>query len=49
VKLNPTVGFYDPLSLADAELFGSSEAAIGYLRHAELEVQQCAASSLLLF
>ena len=27
-KLNPAVKFYDPLSLADAELFGSSAKAI---------------------
>ena len=36
-KLNPTVGFYDPLGLADAVIDGSNEAAIGYLRHAEIK------------
>jgi len=37
VSLNPTVKFYDPLGLADAELFGSNEKAIGWLRHAEIK------------
>jgi len=36
-KLNPTVGFYDPLGLADAVIDGNNEAAIGYLRHAEIK------------
>ena len=36
-KLNPAVKFYDPLKLADAELFGSNEKAVGFLRHAEIK------------
>merc|ERR1712072_165587 len=36
--LNPTVGFWDPLSLAEAEFWEqSNEATIGFLRHAELK------------
>jgi hypothetical protein len=36
--LNPAIGFYDPLSLADGEFWGqSNEATIGFLRHAEIK------------
>ena len=35
---NPTINFYNPLSLADADFWGQGEdATIGFLRHAELK------------
>ena len=35
--LNPTIGFYDPLNLAEADFWGQGdEATIGFLRHAEV-------------
>ena len=37
-ELNPTVGFFDPLGLAEAEFWEqSNEATIGFLRHAEIK------------
>ena len=37
-ELNPTIGFYDPMNLADENFWeDSSEATIGFLRHAEIK------------
>jgi len=38
VKLNPVVGFYDPLGLSDADFWGrGNEYTIGWLRQAEIK------------
>jgi len=37
-KLNPIVGFYDPLNLSEADLwYQGQDATIGFLRHAEIK------------
>jgi hypothetical protein len=37
-KLNPQIGFYDPLNLADANFWGfGNEATIGFLRQSEIK------------
>merc|ERR1712232_1549440 len=36
-KLNPTVGFYDPLDLAGADFFEGTKSTIGWLRQAEIK------------
>jgi hypothetical protein len=37
-KQNPAIGYFDPLQLSEAEFWGqSSDATIGFLRHAEIK------------
>lgn len=37
-KCNPTIGFYDPMNLAEQDFWGKgNEATIGFLRHSEIK------------
>ena len=46
VALNPAVGYYDPLGLAEADFWSQgNEATYGFLRQAELAAQSGCASS----
>jgi len=38
VKLNPKIGFFDPMDLSSANFYGAGEeATVGFLRHAEIK------------
>lgn len=40
-KANPTIKFYDPMNLAEADFWGKgNEATIGFLRHSEIKVRR---------
>lgn len=44
-KLNPNVGFYDPLNLAEQDFWGKgNEATIGWLRQSEIKHGRIAVS-----